>query len=82
MTWEWEWGARGAYTLQPIASEFSFCGVNRTKGDCCLGIFPGSHVVGLQECDPSQLAQQWLMASNGSVINAQNSQCLTTTSSG
>ena len=82
MTWEWEWGARGAYTLQPIASEFSFCGKDGTKGDCCLGILPGSSVVGLQHCDPSQLAQQWKMTSNGSVINAQNLQCLTTASSG
>ena len=82
MTWEWEWGAGGAYTLQPIASEFSFCGVDGAKGDCCLGVSPGSDAVGLQLCNPSELAQQWLMASNGSVINAQNSKCLTTAASG
>ena len=77
-TWGWNWGAGGAYTLQPVASDLNTCGLAGSKGPCCFASVPGSHSISLAGCNPSSLTQQWRLEANGSVINAASNECMTT----
>ena len=46
MTWRWEWAAGAAYTLQPVAEQFSHCGKQGSAGSCCFEEVGGSvHVL-------------------------------------
>ena len=80
MTWSWEWGEGGVYTIQPLSTALSYCGAQNASGTCCLTahapLAVGDESVTLQLCTPGNLAQQWVMERNKSVVNVGNEKCL------